>query len=118
MNNEPIEIQQARENDLKNELNENAQIDKLMGKLKKMKGKPLSQIRDEAHQAIAEKNIYSYARRSAKTLFTMMQTISNVKRGSSTDTKLQAIMENQKILASLVIQLKLNTRQINEMAQK
>ena len=112
------EITNARLADAQNAVNESKAIDLAIEKLRNTKGKSLSEIRDNAHQVIAEKSIYSYAQRSAKELFTMMQNISNIKRGSSTDTKLQAIMENQKILASLVLQLKLNSRQINEMAQQ
>ncbi len=115
MSNEPLEIQKARANDLKNELNENAQIDKLMGKLKTMKAKPLSQIRDEAHQAIAEKSIWGYAMRSTKQILTMIQTVSNTKRNASVDTKLQALMEGQKLLSALIVSQKYNNRQLHEM---
>ncbi len=117
MKNEPIEIQRARDNDIKNELNENRAIDLAIDKLKSTRGKPLSQILDESHQLVAEKSIYSYAQRSAKQLFTMMQTISNTKRNTDTSKKIDAVLENQKILASLVLQLKLNSRQINEMSK-
>ncbi len=111
------EIEEAKLQDAKNELNESKMIDIAIDKLRASKRKTVSQMMDESHKLVAEKSIYSYAQRSAKQLFTMMQTISNTRRNTDTSKKIDAVLENQKILASLIIQLKLNNRQINEMAQ-
>jgi len=70
---------------------------------------------DFKNEAISTKSIYQYVSKSAKQLFSLMNGNSKLKKSSPDTEYLQAILNNQKILASLIIQQTKNKKQLNEM---
>lgn len=92
-------------------------IDKLIQEIQNNKQHQTS-FSDFKHETISSKSVYGYVTKSAKQLFSLLNSNSKVKKSKSPDSQyLQAIVENQKILASLIIQMKLNNQQLNEMIE-
>jgi len=89
-------------------------IDKLIQETRELKQqqKSFTDFQNESRSI----SVFGYITKSSKALFSLMQNNSNVKRSKSADSaQLSAIIENQKILASLIIQHTKNKKQLNEM---
>ncbi len=90
-------------------------IDKLIQETQHLKQQQKS-YNEFQSESISSKSVYGYVTKSAKQLFSLLNSNSKVKKSKSlADNKLNAILENQKILASLVVKIGRNQNQLNEM---
>ncbi len=70
---------------------------------------------DYQYEKISSKSVYGFVQKSAKQLLSLMNSNSKVKNAKSPDdNKLTAILENQKILAALLVKIGRNMSQLNE----
>ncbi len=105
------ELLEAKRNDLR-QLSED-KIDKILEfqQVDHQQHKSYSEFQNEA---ISNKSLFGYIQKSTRTLLSLMNGL-KTKKSDTEDAKLNIIIEQNKVLASLIIQQKKNKKQINEM---